>query len=490
MGSPGGAARPLTGEIAAATSPALALGIVLSAQLLVVLNVSILNVALPSIQGDLDLSATGTHWLVIAYAMSFGGLLMVAGRAGDLLGQRRLFLTGLTVFTAASLVGATSRSAEMLVAARAAQGIGAALIAPTALALLATTYPEGAARNRAIGMYGATASVGFVTGLLVGGVLVSGIGWRAVFWINVPIGIAAAVLGWTSLPADRGERRGEVPDVVGAVLVTLATATIACAPLASTAGSHSSRFVGGTSLAVILLLAFAAWELRHANPLMRLGILRLPALGAANVVTFLFGAWNAGAVLIIALYRQRILGYSPLEAGLASLPQALAGLIAGLLGARLADRFGNKGLLLGTTAISAIGHGVLSALIRTGDHVLTSATLFAVGFGTGGTAFAATVAGCGCVAGLERGLAGGLINSSRQIGSALGIAALVDVATSVTAHHVSDEAALAMGYRAAILIAAGLATAAFFVSVAFIPTDRPRGPSTHAPLSRSAALPR
>ena len=466
------AARP--SETVTATPPALALGAILCAQLLVVQNVSIVNVALPSIQSDLDLSAIGTQWLVTAYTMSFGGLLIIGGRATELLGRRRLFLSGLTFFSIASLVGATSHSAGMLVATRAAQGVGAAVIAPTALALLATTFPEGAARNRAIGMYGATASLGFVTGLFVGGVLVSGLGWRAVLWVNVPIGIAAAMLGWTTLPADRRERRRGVRDVVGAALLTLATATIAYIPVAgSTDGWHSTRFIGGASLAVVVFVAYALWELRHCNPLRHLGTPRLPTLGAANVVILLFGAWNAGEVLIIALYRQRILGYSPLGAGVASLPQALAGLIAGLLGAWLADRFGNRILLLATTGVSAIGQGVLAAVIGSGDQVLTGAALFAVGFGTGGTAFAATVAGCGCVAELEQGLVGGLINSSRQIGSALGVAALVDVATSVTAHHLPDEAALAMGYRAAIVFAAGLATAAFLVCLAFIPSGRP-----------------
>jgi len=445
----------------------MALGVILSAQLLVVLNVSIVNVALPSIPGELDLSASGTKWLVTAYAMTFGGLLMDGGRAGDLLGRRRLFLSGLTVFSIASLVGATSRSAVTLVTARAAQGVGAAVVAPTALAIITTTFPEGAARNRAIGIYGATASVGFVAGLLVGGALVSGIGWRAVFWVNVPIGIAATVLGWTSLPADRGRHRRGIPDVVGAMLVTLATAAIAYVPVAmSTEGPDSIRFVGGVSLVVILLVAFAVWELRHRNPLMHPGILRRPALGTANIVTFLFGAWNAGEVLIVALYRQRILGYSPLGAGLASLPQALAGVIAGLLGVWLADRLGTRTLLLATTATAAVGQGVLAAVIGSDHSVAMGAALFAVGFGTGGTAFAATVAGCNCVADLEHGLASGLINSSRQIGSALGVAALMDVATSVTAHDVPGTAALAMGYKAALVLAAGLAAAAFFVAMA------------------------
>ena len=237
---------------------------------------------------------------------------MEGGRAGDLLGRRRLFLTGLAALSIASLAAGISRSAGMLVAARAAQGVGVALIAPTALAVLATTIPEGRARNRVIGIYGATASIGFVAGLLLGGVLVTGIGWRTVFWVNVPIGLAATLLGWISLPADRAERRRGFSDLIGAPLVTLATATITYMPVAGgTAGWISIRFIGGASLAVILLVAFATWELGHGNPLMRLGIFRLAALGAANVVTFLFGAWNAGEVLILALYRQRILGYSP-----------------------------------------------------------------------------------------------------------------------------------------------------------------------------------
>ena len=501
MPSAGGARRGAIRDTAAvrAQSPdpaPLALVVILSAQLLVVLDFSIVSVALPSIQGDLGFSANGAQWVVTAYAITFGGFLMVGGRAGDVLGRRRLFLAGLTGLSIASLVGGISRSAGMLVAARAAQGVGAAVIAPTALAILATTFPEGPARHRAIGMYGATASVGVVAGLVLGGALVTGIGWRAVFWVNVPIGIAATVLGWTSLPADRGERRRGFADVIGAVLVTLATATLTYVPMAgSTEGWRSIRFISGASLAVILLVAFAVWELRHANPMMRLGIFRLPALGAANLVTFLFGAWNGGAVLILALYRQRVLGYSPLGAALASLPQALAGLTAGVLGARLANRFGTKALLLATTATSVAGHIVLSEVIGSGDYVLVGAALFAVGFGTGGTAFAATVAGCVCVADLEQGLAAGLINTSRQIGSALGVAALMDIATSVTAeyqftahHRIPGAAALATGYREALVFAAGLATAAFLVSVVFVPADDAHPPSKRPPQSRFAVL--
>jgi len=474
---------------AGAMPSALALIVILSAQLMVVLDFSIVNVALPSLQRGLGFSATGAQWVVTAYAITFGGLLMLGGRAGDVLGRRRLFLAGLTAFSIASLVGGCASSSGMLVAARAAQGVGAAVIAPTALALLATTFPEGPARNRAIGMYGATASVGFVAGLVLGGALVTGIGWRAVFWVNVPIGVAAAVLGRTSLPADQHARPRGPLDVVGAVLVTLATATLAYLPMAGSAdGWGSVSFVGGALFAVVVLGTFVVWELRHANPLIRLGIFRLRTLSAANVVTLLFGAWNGGEVLILALYLQRVLGYSPLEAGLASVPQGLGGLTAGLVGARLADRFGIKALLLATTAIAVAGHLLLAWVIAPGGFLLVGVALFAVGLGNGGTAFAATVAGSAGVADLEQGLAGGLINSARQIGSALGVAALIDVAASFTAHHqLSGAAALAMGYREALVVAAGLAAAAFVVSMAFIPSEHAHQAPERLPRSRFAS---
>jgi MFS family permease len=208
----------MSADTGAIPSP-LALIVILSAQLMVVLDFSVVNVALPSLQRDLAFSPSGAQWVVTAYAITFGGLLILGGRAGDVLGRRRLFLAGLIAFSVASLVGGFATSGGMLVAARAAQGIGAAVIAPTALALLATTFPEGPARNRAIGMYGATESIGFVAGLVLGGALVTAIGWRAVFWVNVPNGLAAAVLGRTSLPADqRGHPLGRL-DVVGALLV-------------------------------------------------------------------------------------------------------------------------------------------------------------------------------------------------------------------------------------------------------------------------------
>lgn len=450
----------------------LALTVILSAQLMVMLDFTIVNVALPSIRRDLGFSASGVDWVVTAYAITFGGLLILAGRIGDVVGRRRLFLVGLGFFSAASLVGGFSTSGAMLVGARAAQGVGAAAIAPTALALLTTTFAEGAARNRVLGWYGATASVGFVAGLALGGFLVTSVTWRAVFWVNVPIGIVAAVAGRTSLPPDGRGRFSGRPDVLGAVLVTSAMAALVYLPVAgSTGGWGSPRTLGVGLLAAALLSSFVRWERRRPDPLVRLGILRRRTLTAANVVTVLFGAWNAGEVLVLVLYLQGVLGYSPLRAGVASVPQGLAGLAAGITGARLADRFGIKPVLLVSTALAAVGHLVLSRVGAQGDYLIGVA-LVVIGFGNGATGVAATLAATARVVDAEQGLAGGLVNSSRQIGSALGVATLVSLATTVDLHrHGPAAAALSAGYRVAFLAAAGFAAVAFAVSAAFIEAD-------------------
>jgi MFS family permease len=362
--------------------------------MMVVLDFSIVNVALPSIQRDLAFSASGLEWVVTAYAITFGGLLILGGRIGDVFGRRRLFLSGLALFAVASLAGGFARSGAALVFARAGQGGAAALVAPTALALLATSFAEGSARNRALGLDGATASIAFVSGLVLGGILVSAVGWKAVLWVNVPIGIGAVVLGGMSLPADRDGRSRVRLDVVGAVLVTPAMADFSYLPMAgSTHGWSSAPAVRAGVLAVALLGAFAAWERHHVQPLVRLGIFRLRTLSAANAVILLFGAWNAGELLVLALSLQRVAGYSPLAAGFSLAPQGRGGLTAGLVGARFADRFGIKRALLATTAIAAVGHLMLARVALTGGHLVLPLALFIAGVGNGGTAFAATVAG-------------------------------------------------------------------------------------------------
>ena len=310
----------------------------------------------------------------------------------------------------------------------------------------------------------------------LGGALVTMVGWRAVFWVNVPIGIGAAVFARTILPRDQHGHPAGPLDIVGPILVTLATATLAYVPVIGSAHDWSPAPVAGALvLALALLGGFVAWERRHVNPLVRLEIFRLPTLGAANAVILLFGAWNAGQVLVLALYLQRVLGYSPLEAGLVSVPQGLAGLTAGLLGARFTDRFGIRTVLLATTALAVTGQLLLALTIAGGASPALTAALLVVGLGNGGTSLAATVAGSAGVADREQGLAGGLINSSRQIGSALGVATLVAVATSVAARQPTPAAAVALatGYREAFLTAAVLAAFAFGVSAAFVRSGRP-----------------
>jgi Na+/melibiose symporter-like transporter len=258
--------------------------------------------------------------------------------------------------------------------------------------------------------------------------------------------------------------------MLGAVLVTSTAVTLTYLPIAgSSRGWGSAYFLGGASFAAAQLAAFLVWELRHENPLVRLGIFRLRTLGAANAVMLLFGAWNAGEALVLALYLQRVLGYSPLEAGIASVPQGLAGLCAGLAGARLADKVGIKALLLGTTATATTGHLLLARLSAHDGYVPLALALVVIGLGNGGTAFAATVAGSTGVANGEQGLAGGLINSSRQIGSALGVAVLLDVALSVISdQRVAAVGVLAAGCRTALVVAAGFAALAFLLSAALI----------------------
>jgi EmrB/QacA subfamily drug resistance transporter len=474
------------------TSSTGALGVVLAAQCMVVLDFSIVNVALPSIQRDLALSPAGADWIVTAYAVTFGGLLILGGRTGDLFGRRRLFLVGLLWFAAASLLGSVASSGAVLIAARGMQGVGAAMVAPTALALITTTFAEGHERHRALGLYGATASVGFVAGLVLGGVLVSIVGWRSVLWVNVPIGLATAFVGWRRLPHDVPDG-GNRLDVGGGLLVTALMATLVYLPSTIVNEHADSRRVALVVLtAVVMLVAFVAWERRQPEPLVRFRLFRLRTLTAANVVTLLFGAWNGGQVLIFALYLQQVLGYEPLWAGIASAPQGLAGLTAGLVGARLADRLGIKPVLIGTTVCAVVGHLMLARASAHGDYASIGIALVPIGLGNGGTALAATVIASTGVDDDEQGLVGGLINSFRQLGSGLGVAVLTAIAISVAAaHHGPPDAALAAGYHAAFVAAAGFAAVALLVTVAFVPS-RTRAAERHvprAPLPQICATP-
>ena len=427
---------------------------------MVVLDFSIVNVALPSIQRELGFAGSSVQWIVTGYAIAFGGLLILGGRAADLFGRRRMFTAGLIVFTAASLAGGLAHDPLLLVASRFAQGIGAALVAPSALSLITTGYAQGPARNRALGMYGATASVGFVAGQVLGGVLVQYTSWRAVFLVNVPVGVLAVALAPRLLAESRARHGGRRLDVTGALLVTVAVAALVLAvSQIGVTGWTSPAVLAALALAVAAAAAFVAAERRHPDPLVRPGLLRLPGLRTASTMNLLLGLWNGGEMIVLSLYFQQVLHFSPLATGLVIAPQGVIGFAAGVTGARLASRVGILRVLELTSGVAAAGFLVLTALPAGGGYSPLFAAVTLVGFGTAGTAFGTMVIASQGVADQDQGLVGGVISTSRQVGAALGAALLPAVALAV-----NHGAAGPGGDRAAML--AGALAAALALAVA------------------------
>jgi EmrB/QacA subfamily drug resistance transporter len=422
---------------------------------MVVLDFSIVNVALAAIERELHTDATAVQWVITAYATTFGGLLVLGGRMGDLWGRRRMFAAGLVLFSLASLAGGLAGNLAVLVAARAFQGVGAAIVAPAALSLITTSVPEGPARTRALGYYGATASVGFVAGLVLGGLLVQVLDWRAVLWVNVPIGLVAALLTPILVPAPAPAVRRHRLDVAGALLLTAGVAVavygIAQGPVS---GWLSWQTVGALLAALALTGAFVATERRHPSPLVRLGILRRRSLRTANLYTVMIGAWSAGELLVVPLYLQLVLHFSPLVAGLAIAPQGIFGFLGASRGARVVRRVGLRALLVVSGASAAGGLALLGLVLGWRSYPLLVAGFMLAGYGTATGAFGATVAATQGVANDEQGLAGGLVNMSRQVGAALGVAvAAAVIGTGATSGDSvgADRSAVLVSAAAAVL---------------------------------------
>jgi EmrB/QacA subfamily drug resistance transporter len=433
--------------------------LILVASFMVVLDFSIVNVALASIQRELGFPAAAGQWVVTGYAITFGGLLILGGRAADLFGRRRMFLAGLMAFTTASLAGGLAQDPVLLVAARAVQGAGAALAAPAALSLVTTGFPEGPKRTKALGLYGATASVGFVAGQVLGGFLVEFTSWRAVFLVNVPVGLAAMLLTPRLLGRGREQRVRRRLDIRGAALITAAVAALVFAVSEGGAAGWTSPLVlAAAAAAGIAFTAFAMAEAHHPDPLVRADLLRLRSLRKGGALIMLLGVWNGGELLVLSLYFQQVLHDSPLLTGLAIAPQGVVGFAAGAAGARLAGRLGLHRLLVLTNAAALLGFLVLTRLPATGGYSPLLAAVTFVGFGTAGTAFGAMVTATRGVADGDQGFVGGVINTSRQIGAGIGAALLPAIA--LTAGH-GGHAAGVTGDRAAMLagaVLAGLAT--------------------------------
>jgi EmrB/QacA subfamily drug resistance transporter len=450
------------------------------AQFMVILDVSIVNVALPSIRSGLGFSTTGLQWVVNAYTITFGGFLMLGGRAADLLGRRRVFLVGTALFSIASLLCALASSRGLLLGARALQGFGGAVISPASLSIITTSFTEGSERNRALGVWGAMAGFGGASGVLLGGLLTQGLGWPAIFVINVPVGIAVVVAGRRVLPESRAEDRGRHFDVSGAVLVTVGLVVAVYGIVRSeTLGWGSSGVLGPLAVAAVLLALFALVEGRFASaPLMPLSILRMPRLRAANLVIALLYSAVFSMWFFLTLYLQQVLHYSALRAGLSFLPMTLTIVATSSLAPRLVARFGVRPVLATGMLSAAAGLALLTALRPGGSYLATVLPGGVLGAGGLGLSLVpATIAAVQGVSAAQSGLASGLLNTSRLAGGALGLAVLSAIAGSHTRAQLAGGAsglgALSSGYQLAFGVGALICAAGALATVVLL---RRRGP--------------
>ncbi len=451
----------------------LALALLCSVQFMVVLDVAIVNVALPSIKEDLGFSQENLQWVISAYALMFGGFLLLGGRAADLLGRRRMFVAGLAVFSAASLLSGIAWSDGALIGSRALQGLGSAIISPAALSILTTTFDEGSERNRALGAWGAVGAFGAVAGVLLGGVFTELLSWEWIFYVNVPVGIAALALTPVLLAESRGAR-GQSFDLPGAALVTSGMVALV---YGFTRAGNDGWTASGTlvlfGLAAVLLVAFVAREARTRDPLMPLSIFRLRTLVGANVAGVLVGSVTFSMFLMLTLYMQQVLGYSPLETGVAYLAVALSSIVWSTVAASLVTRVGVKPVLVAGMSCFTAGL-VYFTQVSVGGSYLGDLLpgLLLIGVGLGFSLVPISIAALAGVRSSEAGLASGLINTSQQIGGALGIAALSAVATSTTSDGVAAgdglPFALTDGFHTAFAVGALAALAGVLVALVVI----------------------
>jgi EmrB/QacA subfamily drug resistance transporter len=454
----------------------LALALLCVVQFMVVLDIAIVNVALPSIKLDLGFSQGDLQWVISAYALVFGGFLLLGGRAADMLGRRRVFLAGIVTFTAASLLAGLAWSEPSLISARALQGLGAAIITPAALSILSTTFAEGRERNIALGAWGAVGGFGAVAGVLLGGVLTDALSWEWIFFVNVPVGVAGLVLAPILLHESRDAGATSF-DVPGAVLVTSGLSSLVYA--ITQAGQDG--WLAGETLAVFgaslaLLVAFVAWELRHSEPLMRFGILQIRTLSGANAAGLILGTALFSMFLMLTLYMQQVLGYSAMKTGASYLAVAGTAIIWSAVASQLVTRIGVKPVLVVGMAMLTAGLLYFTQVSVTGSYVGDLLPGFLMtGVGIGFSFVPISIAALAGVKAAEAGLASGLINTSQQIGGALGIAALSTIATSRTQDSfVSGSVlpeALVDGFSSAFLVGAIVAALGLVAALTLIRSD-------------------
>ena len=448
--------------------------------LMIVLDTTIVNVALPSIRDDLGFSSTSLAWVVNAYLLTFGGFLLLGGRLGDLYGHRRLFLSGIALFTAASLACGLAASQEFLIAARAVQGVGGAVASAVSLSLMMNLFTEPADRAKAMGVFGFVASGGGSIGVLLGGVLTDTLDWHWIFLVNLPIGVAVVLLSLRLLPGRRGEAGAGKLDVAGAVTVT---ASLMLAVYAIVNGNQngwgSAETLGLLGAAAALLAVFLLIESRVSSPLMPLRVLRLRNVATANVVGVLWAASMFAWFFLSALYMQLVLGYSPLQVGLAFLPANLVmGVLSVGVSAKLVMRFGIKPPLAAGLLIAGAGLALFARAPVDGSFVVdVLPAMLLLGFGAGIACNPVLLAAMSDVAPEEAGLASGLVNTAFMMGGALGLAVLASLAASrtdtLTADGDSHLAALTGGYHAAFVVGAIFAVSAATIGVSLLRIAQP-----------------
>ena len=459
---------------AASPRKGIILALLAATQFMIVLDGLIVNVALPSIQGALKFSPQNLQWVVNAYTLMFGGFLLLGGRIADLFGRRRVFVAGLVLFSVASLVGGFAQSDLWLIIARAVQGLGGALISPAALSLLTTIFEEGPERDRALGVFGSTAGSGAACGVLLGGILTQFLGWEWILFLNFPIGLVVALLSLRFLPKSEAPTGDRSFDILGALTITGGLVMLVYALVQTNENGWTSLstilLFGG---AIVLIGLFIFIETRLKSPLVQFTIFRIRSVTAANIIALLFSCCLGGTIFLLSLYLQVVLRYSPLESGLAFLPFALGTIVASIIASRLVSRFGIRPVLAVGLVLLATGTLLLAQIPPDGNflaNVLPGSVIFA--FGLTGSAIPITIAAVTGITGAQAGLASGLINTTQQIGFALGLAILSTVATARTtdyAHTTGTPAnsptALTSGFQLAFWVAFGFAVVGLLLTL-------------------------
>jgi EmrB/QacA subfamily drug resistance transporter len=473
-----------------------ALALIVTAQFMVILDVAIVNVALPSIKSDLGFSQTGLQWVITAYAILFGGALLLGGRLADLLGRRRMFVAGLALFSISSLLCGFAWSSSSLVGFRALQGLGGALLAPAALSLLMTTFAEGRERNLALGIYGAASGSGAAAGVLLGGVLTSYFGWSWIFFLNVPVGAAAIALTPFLLRESRADLAHRHFDLAGAASVTSGLMLLVYALTRATSdGWGSPVTLGLLGGAAGLIAAFIGIELRSRSPLLPLRIFRLRALSAANATMAIVGAVTFSEFFVLTLYVQDVLHYSAVQSGVAFVAFALTVVVTSNIAQVVVGRIGIRATLTAGLTLATISVALLTRLPVDGHYFSNLFPAFVLGGAGMGFSFVpVTIASLTGVERSDAGVASGLVNTSRQIGGAIGLAAISTIAASATSSYahahslaVGSGAAAVSGFQTSFDVLGGLLVVALVVAAVFLRPAREHAEEAEAPQLQEAA---